>query len=77
MPAPGDNLPSVSWLRTVSRMEGNTLLPGSLDAFAGDHPGVTLDLRAWVQDGRGGTWGHGSTEAELLAELTATLGGLP
>jgi hypothetical protein len=52
-------------------MEGTPLLPGSLDAFAGDHPEVTLDLRAWVQDGRGGTWVQGSTEAELLAELTA------
>lgn len=49
--------------------------PGSLDAFAAAHPEVTLDLRAWVQDGRGGTWLQGSTEDELLAKLSAEIAG--
>ena len=57
-------------------MEGNTP-PATLAEFATAHPEVTLDLRAWVQDGRGGTWVQGSTEAGLLAELAAALDSWP
>ena len=57
-------------------MEVNTP-PATLAEFATAHPEVTLDLRAWVQDGRGGTWVQGSTEAGLLAEIAAALDSWP
>jgi hypothetical protein len=62
-------------------MEGNTLLPGSLDELKAAHPNVTTRCDAY------GTWYatvrldcgyaemHDDSEAVLLARLTAALGG--
>jgi len=63
-------------------MEGNTLLPGSLDELVAAHPEV--EVAPGTAGGRwhatvsmdGGTgYMHGCDEAELLAKLTADLGG--
>lgn len=61
-------------------MEGN-LLPGSLDEFLERHPEVCVPFRgegnwhATVSLKPGYGYLHGRDEAELLAKLTAALGG--
>ena len=68
-------LPSVSWLRTVRKMEGITRLPGSAAAeYQRAHPGTVIcqvegTWHAWVPDGNGGAESHGRTEQELLDKL--------
>jgi hypothetical protein len=62
-------------------MEGNTLLPGSLDEFLATHPEVSVPFRgkdnchATVNLDCGYGYVHGRDEAELLVKLTAALGG--
>jgi hypothetical protein len=62
-------------------MEGHALLPGSLDEFLARHPEVSVPFRgednchATVRLDGGTGYMHGRDEAELLAKLTAALGG--
>jgi hypothetical protein len=63
-------------------MEGNTLLPGSLAEFLAAHPEVKVDSspvegtwHATVNLDGGHGYVHARDEAELLAKLTAALGG--
>lgn len=61
-------------------MEGNTLLPGSLDELKAAHPNVTTCCvegvhRATVHYDCGFGELHADSEALLLADLIAALGG--
>ena len=75
-------MPFISRLRTVAHVEGNTPLPGTLAELAAAHPEVEVApcaaggrLHATVDLGDGTGYVHGRDEAELLAKLTAALGG--
>ena len=75
-------MPSASGLRTVNRVEGDQLLPGTLAELTAAHPEVVACCvdgvwHAWLPAGGrcAGTEVHGADAAELLVRLTAALGG--
>ena len=73
-------MPSASGLRTVNRVEGDQLPPGTLAELTAAHPEVSTCCVDGVWHGTvhldaGCDEGHGDSEGELLAKLTAALGG--
>ena len=74
-------MPPAARLRTVNRVEGDPLLlPGTLAELTAAHPEVVACCVDGVWHGTvhldaGCDEGHGDSEGELLAKLTAALGG--
>lgn len=75
-------MPPASRLRTVARVEGIPLLPGTLAELTAAHPEVTCCRvdgiwHGWLPAGGccAGTEVHGADAAELLAKLIVVFGG--